>query len=224
MSEPLRREFHSELDQLRLQVELMGVRVDENLERMREVLHTGDARAGRDDDQGRRRDRRHERLAHRALLHRCWAGRRRWRPIFASWSRRCGSSASSSGSATWRCEWSRSSPSTSCSAPPSVPGTSSSPSPTRPLRPTARRLRAWSSQDVALAAEIASGNRPLDLYYERLVAELVRLDGPDAVRIAIGIFTGGRSLERIADHAVIVGARLRYLLTGEPAHLAAEIR
>ena len=34
--EPLRHGFREELDQLRLQVELMGVRVDENLERMRE--------------------------------------------------------------------------------------------------------------------------------------------------------------------------------------------
>ena len=40
--EPLRHGFREELDQLRLQVELMGVRVDENLERMREVLRTGD--------------------------------------------------------------------------------------------------------------------------------------------------------------------------------------
>ncbi len=44
----------------------------------------------------------------------------------------------------------------------------------------------------------------------------MRLEGPDAVRIAVGIFTAGRSLERIADHAAIIGARLRYLLTGEP--------
>ena len=40
--EPLRHGFREELDQLRLQVELMGVRVDENLERMREVLRRGD--------------------------------------------------------------------------------------------------------------------------------------------------------------------------------------
>ena len=33
----------AELDQLRLQVEVMAVRVDQNLERMREVLATGDA-------------------------------------------------------------------------------------------------------------------------------------------------------------------------------------
>ena len=41
---PLRLQYSAELDQLRIQVELMGVRVDENLERMREVLRTGDAR------------------------------------------------------------------------------------------------------------------------------------------------------------------------------------
>src|SRR5690606_37036678 len=40
--EPLRQAFREELDQLRLQVELMGVRVDENLERMRQVLRYGD--------------------------------------------------------------------------------------------------------------------------------------------------------------------------------------
>ena len=33
-----RHGFREELDQLRLQVELMGVRVDENLERMRDCL------------------------------------------------------------------------------------------------------------------------------------------------------------------------------------------
>ena len=37
-----RAAYQSELEQLRLQVELMGVRVDQNLERMRSVLHHGD--------------------------------------------------------------------------------------------------------------------------------------------------------------------------------------
>ena len=40
---PVRQAFTAELEQLRLQVELMGVRVDENLERTREVLRSGDA-------------------------------------------------------------------------------------------------------------------------------------------------------------------------------------
>src|SRR3954454_8504105 len=39
---PLRSGFTAELEQLRLQVELMAVRVDQNLERMRDVLERGD--------------------------------------------------------------------------------------------------------------------------------------------------------------------------------------
>src|SRR5262245_57148968 len=39
--EPVRLKYGEELEQLRMQVELMGVRVDENLERMREVLVSG---------------------------------------------------------------------------------------------------------------------------------------------------------------------------------------
>ena len=40
---PLRLQYSAELDQLRIQVELMGVRVDENLERMRELLRESSA-------------------------------------------------------------------------------------------------------------------------------------------------------------------------------------
>ena len=39
---PARAAYQAELEQLRIQVELMGVRVDQNLERMRSVLHHGD--------------------------------------------------------------------------------------------------------------------------------------------------------------------------------------
>jgi phosphate uptake regulator len=42
--------------------------------------------------------------------------------------------------------------------------------------------------------------------------------------VAITTFAAGRALERIGDHATIIGARLRYLLTGDPDHLAAEVR
>jgi phosphate uptake regulator len=85
-------------------------------------------------------------------------------------------------------------------------------------------LRAWSAQDLQLATELATQNRSLDLYYERLMAELKKLEGPDAVSIAMVAFAAGRALGRIADHGAIIGARLRYLITGEPAHLAAEVR
>jgi phosphate uptake regulator len=85
-------------------------------------------------------------------------------------------------------------------------------------------LRAWSLQDLQLATSLATDDRNLDLYFERLMSELKRLDGPDAVRVAMVCFSAGRALERIADHGAIIGARLRYLITGEPAHLAAEVR
>ena len=48
--------------------------------------------------------------------------------------------------------------------------------------------------------------------------------GPTPCAIAMAAFVAGRALERIADHSAIIGARLRYLITGEPAHLAAEVR
>ena len=85
-------------------------------------------------------------------------------------------------------------------------------------------LRAWSAQDLRLATELATQNRNLDLFHERLVGELRALDGPDAVAIAMAVFIAGRRADRIADHSAIIGARLRYLITGEPAHLAAEVR
>jgi phosphate uptake regulator len=40
----------------------------------------------------------------------------------------------------------------------------------------------------------------------------------------MGIYIVGQAADRIADHAAIIGARLRYLITGEAAHLAAEVR
>ena len=85
-------------------------------------------------------------------------------------------------------------------------------------------LRAWSVQDVGLATDLANRVNAMDAHYERLTAELLRLTGDDAVHIATHTLIGGRSLERIADHAAIVGARLRYLLTGDPDHLSAEVR
>jgi len=54
--------------------------------------------------------------------------------------------------------------------------------------------------------------------------ELLRLEGPEAVPCALRTLVVGRALDRIADHAAIIGARLRYLITGDPDHLATEIR
>jgi phosphate transport system protein len=85
-------------------------------------------------------------------------------------------------------------------------------------------LRAWSAQDLGLASQLADQRPPAETYHERLLAELQLLRGPESAATAMGIYIVGQAADRIADHAAIIGARLRYLITGEPAHLAAEVR
>ncbi|HYZ98952.1 MAG TPA: PhoU domain-containing protein, partial [Acidimicrobiales bacterium] len=85
-------------------------------------------------------------------------------------------------------------------------------------------LRAWSTQDLDLASELAGNQSLAETYHERLLLEIQRLQGPDSAATAMGIYIIGQAADRIADHAAIIGARLRYLITGEPAHLAAEVR
>lgn len=83
---------------------------------------------------------------------------------------------------------------------------------------------AWAAQDVELARTLAVTNRSMDGHYTSLLAHLLALEGSGATHLAVTAVLIGRALERIADHTVIVGERLRYLLTGDPAHLAAEVR
>ena len=112
---PLRQHYTAELEQLALQVEMMGVLVDQNLERMREVLHTGSERVALEaittDD---RID-----AMNVSLMERCYellAPRgARWPPTCASSSRCCGSPPSSSASATSPSGSSRPTPTTTCS-------------------------------------------------------------------------------------------------------------
>lgn len=84
-------------------------------------------------------------------------------------------------------------------------------------------MRAWASHDLELATTLATGSRHLDLLNRQLAQALVALDGPDAVGLAIEASTIGRALDRIADHAALLGVRIRYLITGDTDHLAAEV-
>jgi phosphate transport system protein len=83
---------------------------------------------------------------------------------------------------------------------------------------------AWSAQDPALAGDLVGRSAVVDDAYRRLLDEILALDGPGAVHVAVTAVLVGRALERIADHTVIVGERLRYLLTGDPTYLASEVR
>ena len=89
---------------------------------------------------------------------------------------------------------------------------------------TASRCGRSPAQSAALAEEVSAGSPEVSLLADRLVAEVHRLQGDDAVPVAVKAMAAGQALSRIDDHATILGARLRYLFTGDPDHLAAEVR
>lgn len=219
---PVRQAFASELEQLRLQVELMGVRVDENLERMREVLISGDVdlalrAVAADDDID---------AMNVSLTERCYDLLSRESPVagdlrFVVSVLRVLSELERVGDLALRVvklapDWEL------------LRGNAATYDILLAMADTAldvfrTALRAWSTQDLGLAAELAEG-RPMEGFTERFSREVIGIQGPDAVLCAVRTLVAGRSLDRIADHAAVIGSRLRYLITGDPAHLTAEIR
>ncbi len=221
----MRRSFHDELDQLRLQVELMGAKVDQNLERMTCVLQTGDAHEAEDalasDDAIDAMD--------VSLTERCYDLLARENPVasdlrFIVSVLRMLSELERIGDLALRVV---------------------KLNPERPLWASHEEtyellvamgdlavgsyrdaMRAWSAQDPSdqLAIELVEAVRSMDRHDERLMAKILQLNGPSAVRVATTTLIAGRSLGRIADHSAIIGARLRYLLTGDPEHLTEEVR
>src|SRR5882762_6556763 len=219
----MRTAFTAELEQLRLQVEVMAIRVDQNLERMREALEHGDTALvdvafAADDEID---------AMNVSLTERCYDLLRREAPVasdlrFVVSVLRVLSELERIGDLALRV----------IKLAPEHELIASNPPTYDILRAMADQvidryrdaLRAWATLDLAVATELAIPARSMDVFYERLLAELLRLTGPDAARVAITTFAAGRALERIGDHATIIGARLRYLLTGDPDHLAAEVR
>lgn len=84
-------------------------------------------------------------------------------------------------------------------------------------------LRAWSGQDLGLATELLTHGGGLDHYYDRVTRELERLHHPDAARTAVGTLVVVRALERIADHSTVIGASVQHLVTSAPLGLASEV-
>ncbi|HEX6419955.1 MAG TPA: PhoU domain-containing protein [Acidimicrobiales bacterium] len=222
---PLRTAFHDELDQLRLQVELMGVRVDQNLERVRHVLDHGDptgdvvaAALAADDEID---------AMHLSLVERCYGLLAREAPMasdlrFVVSVVRMLSELERVGDLALRV----------VKLAPQVPRLAESGPAWDVVRTMVdvaveryrTALRAWSAQDLPLATRLVEEPPALDAFHARLVGELRRLGGADGVGTAMALFVAGQAADRIADHAGIMGARLRYLITGEAAHLAAEVR
>lgn len=220
----LRSAFYEELDQIRLQVELMGVRVDQNLERMREVLRSGDGRLAAialnaDDEID---------AMHMSLLERCYGLLGREAPVasdlrFVVSVVRILSELERVGDLALRVV--KLAPLMD-----SLQSTGEAWDVLLTLVDTAveqyrTALRAWSAQDLDLAADLADHPTPLIAFHERLLTSVYDdRDRAETVRLMMGMFVISQAADRIADHAAIIGARLRYLLTGEPSHLAAEVR
>ena len=220
---PLRTGFRDELEQLRMQIEVMGIRVDQNLERMRQLLRDGDTRVvepalAADDEIDD---------MHLSLLEQCYALLNREAPMASdlrfivsavrilSELERIGDLALRGLKLAPRVEV--------------LQATGAAWDIVLTLVDVAveqyrTALRAWAAQDLSLATDLATNRPSFASYHERLIAELQRITGPDSVAIAMDVYAAGHSADRIADHAAIIGARLRYLITGVPAHLAAEVR
>jgi phosphate transport system protein len=217
------RHFHEELEQLRLQVELMGLRVDQNLVRMGQVLRTGDhdlvAAALRADDEID--------AMNVSLTERCYQLLTLESPVagdlrFIVSVLRITGELERVGDLSLRVV-------KLAGEVPTLRATGSIWEAmldlvTEAVAQYRTALAAWSAQDLAMATALATRQRTLESHYQALVHDLRHYHGPEPARVAIGIMVAARAADRIADHAAIIGARLRYLITGEPAHLAAEVR
>ncbi len=84
-------------------------------------------------------------------------------------------------------------------------------------------IKAFSSQDLRLAHSLEQRDDAMDAHNARLTEAIFAMEGPGAVPQAVQTMLAGRALERIADHSVMVGERLRYLLTGDLGSLSKQI-
>ncbi|MCU0311050.1 MAG: hypothetical protein MUE36_08910 [Acidimicrobiales bacterium] len=219
---PLRLQYGAELEQLSLQAEMMGIVVDENLQLMREVLVTGDTalaeRALAADD---RID-----AMNVSLTERCYELLRREAPVAADLRlivsvlrviaefERIGDLCLRVVKQAPHHDELRSVPeafATLCTLADDA------------VALYREALQAWSTLDAERAASVASSAVRAELV-DGLVAALLANDRPDAVSAALRTMVVGQALDRIIDHSAILGARVRYLITGDPAHLAAEVR
>ncbi len=80
-------------------------------------------------------------------------------------------------------------------------------------------IDAWAAKDDNLAADIGRQDDHLDGLHAQLIKKLVELKGEDALAPAIRLAMVARYFERIGDHAVNLGERVRYFVTGDEEHL-----
>jgi phosphate transport system protein len=80
-------------------------------------------------------------------------------------------------------------------------------------------IDAWAAKDADLAAEISLRDDRLDDLDSELLGTLVELKGQESLGPALRLALVGRYFERIGDHAVNLGERIRYYTTGDEEYL-----
>jgi phosphate transport system protein len=219
---PLRSSFTAELEQLKLQVELMALKVDEALQKSRLVLESGDLALA--DEVIDSDDEIDAMLV--SLTERCYDLLIRQSPVASDLRLvvsvlRILSDLERTGDLCLRI----------VKLAPEQPLLASEPGTFAILRAMADEAhmlfrlvsRAWSTQDLAIAISLEKRDDAMDAYNKDLMQAILRLEGPQAVQTAIQTLLAGRALERIADHSVMIGERLRYMLTGDTESLSKEI-
>jgi phosphate transport system protein len=82
-----------------------------------------------------------------------------------------------------------------------------------------KAIDAWAAKDEALAADLARQDDRIDELHGQLIQSLLELNDQASVGPAIRLAMVGRYFERIGDHAVNMGERVRYFITGDEEHL-----
>ncbi|MRS12499.1 MAG: phosphate signaling complex protein PhoU [Actinobacteria bacterium] len=75
-------------------------------------------------------------------------------------------------------------------------------------------LEAFDQNDLELAYKLKEMDEPIDHLFKQFFRELSRLQEEDDIEWASQMVLASRYLERIADHAVDIGERLVYMVTG----------
>jgi phosphate transport system protein len=219
---PARQHYTAELEQLALQVEMMGVLVDQNLERMRDVLHEGDAATAA---QAVAADDRIDAM-NVSLMERCYELLRREAPVASDLRLivsvlRVTPELERIGDLALRVVKLQPDHELLVAVPRAFDVLETMAD--HAVDRYRDALRAWSALDLDLADRVAA-EAPPGVAATQLVEALLAYGGSDGVAVTLRTMVAGQALDRIADHAAVLGARVRYLITGDPDHLAAEVR
>jgi phosphate transport system protein len=219
---PLRREFTSELEQLKLQIEVMALKVDEAIQQSTTVLLTGDLELA--DQVIAADDAIDDMLV--SLTERCYDVLGRQAPVASDLRLvvsviRILGDLERTGDLCLRI----------VKLAPDQHLLVSNQETFDILRDMAQEaadlyrgaIRAWSSLDLQLAKSLEARDDAMDVHNRKLMDAIMRIKGPYAAPIAVTTLLAGRALERIADHSVMIGERLRYMLTGDIGVLLKEI-